>query len=353
MHDRFVPPSYHRDLRKKLMRLEQGDKSVQDYYGELQKGVRRCGIVEGVEDAIFRFYSGLREEIQNIVDYKEFNSMNQLFWFAMLEEKELQGRDHQGKNKASTYTPRTMPSTGLPRAVSFRAPSQPASKRPAAFGASAAPKPSPPQPAESGNGSSQVPAKSASSVASTGRIQCHRCQGFGHVQKDCPIQRAYVATEDGYITTSDVEEEEEEEEVEDEDGEVFGRDDTTDYRTIVVQRVLSMQVQQPERLQRHNLFQIFFVINNRRARVIIDGGSCNNLVSSDLVKKLGLTTRTHPHPYHIQWLNDFGRAKVTQVCRVSFSIGSYADSVDCDVVPMQACSLLQGHAWEHDNDATL
>jgi hypothetical protein len=28
MHDRFVSPSYHRDLRKKLMRLEQGDKAV-------------------------------------------------------------------------------------------------------------------------------------------------------------------------------------------------------------------------------------------------------------------------------------------------------------------------------------
>ena len=60
------------------------------------------------------------------------------------------------------------------------------------------------------------------------------------MQKDCPSQRAYVVTEDGYITTSDVEEEEEEEEVEDEDGEVFGRDDTTNYRTIIVQRVLSM-----------------------------------------------------------------------------------------------------------------
>nr|ABA96965.2 retrotransposon protein, putative, Ty3-gypsy subclass [Oryza sativa Japonica Group] len=316
MRDRFVPPSYHRDLRKKLMRLEQGDKSVQDYYGELQKGVRRCGIVEGVEDAICRFYSGLREEIHNIVDCKEFNSVNQLFRFAMPAEKELQGRDHQGKSKASTYTPRTTPSAGLPKAVSFRASSQPAGKRPAASGASAAPKPfPPPRPAESGKGSTQVPAKSASYVASTGRIQCHRCQGFGHVQKDCPSQRAYVATEDGYITTSDMEEEEEEEEVEDEDGEIFGRDDTTDYRTIIVQRVLSTQ--------------IFFVINNRRARVIIDGGSCNNL-----------------------WLNDSGRAKVTQVCRVSFSIGSYADSVDCDVVPMQACSLLLGRPWEHDNDAT-
>ena len=75
-------------------------------------------------------------------------------------------------------------------------------------------------------------------------------------------------------------------------------------------------------------------------------------MSSDLVKKLGLTTRPHPCPYHIQWLNDSGKAKVTQTCRVSFSIGSCADFVDCDVVPMQACSLLLGRPWEHDNDAT-
>jgi hypothetical protein len=116
--------------------------------------------------------------------------------------------------------------------------------------------------------------------------------------------------------------------------------------------VLNTQVQQPEQLQRHNLFQIFFIIKNRRVRVIIDGGSCNNLVSSELVKKLGLTTRPHQHPYHIQWLNDSGKAKVTQTCKVSFSIGSYSDSVDCDVVPMQACSLLLGRPWEYDNDAT-
>ena len=78
MHDHFVPPSYHRDLHKKLMRLEQGDKSVHDYYGELQKGMH-CSVVEGNEDAICRFYSGLRHEIQDIVDYKEFHTVNQLF----------------------------------------------------------------------------------------------------------------------------------------------------------------------------------------------------------------------------------------------------------------------------------
>ena len=79
MRDRFVPPSYHRDLRKKLQRLEQGDKSVQDYYGELQKGLQRCMIVEDNESSIVRFYSGLRRDIQDIVDYKEFNTINQLF----------------------------------------------------------------------------------------------------------------------------------------------------------------------------------------------------------------------------------------------------------------------------------
>jgi hypothetical protein len=55
-----------------------------------------------------------------------------------------------------------------------------------------------------------------------------------------------------------------------------------------VQRVLSAQPQTSEQQQHHNFFQTFFVIKNRRARVIIDGGSCNNLVSSDLVKKLSI-----------------------------------------------------------------
>jgi hypothetical protein len=34
----------------------------------------------------------------------------------------------------------------------------------------------------------------------------------------------------------------------------------------------------------------------------------------------------------------------------TFSIGTYHDYVDCDVVPMQACSLLLGHPWEFDTD---
>jgi hypothetical protein len=75
------------------MRLEQGETSVQDYYGALQKGIMRCGIVEGPEDSICHFYSGLRRDTQDIVDYKDFNTVDQLFRYAMLAKKEIQGCD--------------------------------------------------------------------------------------------------------------------------------------------------------------------------------------------------------------------------------------------------------------------
>jgi hypothetical protein len=108
---------------------------------------------------------------------------------------------------------------------------------------------------------------------------------------------------------------------------------------------------QAERMQRHSLFQILFVNKDRRVRVIIDGGSCNNLVTSDLVIQLGLATRPHKHPYHDQWLKDTGKVRVTQTARVHFLLGPYSDFADCDVVPMQACSLLLGRPWDFDNDA--
>jgi hypothetical protein len=66
--------------------------SVYDYYVELQKGMIRAGVHEETEDKIYHFYGGLQTEIQEIIDYKEYNTVNHLFQLAMLEEKELQGR---------------------------------------------------------------------------------------------------------------------------------------------------------------------------------------------------------------------------------------------------------------------
>ena len=87
---------------------------------------------------------------------------------------------------------------------------------------------------------------------------------MGHVMKDCPSQRAYIATDDGgYVSASDVEDEvalvtnlaAQDDEITDEMGdEVLGTAATANHKTLIVQRVLSTQINQEEKLQCHNLF---------------------------------------------------------------------------------------------------
>jgi hypothetical protein len=79
--------------------------SVQDYYAELQKSMIRAEVHEETEDKFCRFYEGLRTEIQDIIDYKEYNTVNRLFQLTMLVEKELQGR--QPTRVKSSFTPLT------------------------------------------------------------------------------------------------------------------------------------------------------------------------------------------------------------------------------------------------------
>jgi hypothetical protein len=89
-----------------------------------------------------------------------------------------------------------------------------------------------------------------------------------------------------------------------------------------VQRYLSSTVGDDNNNRQHrNLFNIFLIVKDCRVHTIIDGGSCNNLVNVEVVKKLGLTTREQLHPYHIQWFNNNGKFKVTQTTRVHFYIG--------------------------------
>jgi hypothetical protein len=126
---------------------------------------------------------------------------------------------------------------------------------------------------------------------------CHRCKGMGHIMKDCPSRSAFIATNDGgYVSASDFEDDLslaanhvvdlERKEAIDPMTAAVG------YKSILMQRVLSTQFEhEPEKLQWHNLFNMFLIVKDCRVRTIIDSGSCNNLVSSDLFKKLG-------KPYH-------------------------------------------------------
>ena len=80
---------------------------------------------------------------------------------------------------------------------------------------------------------------------------------MGHVMKDCPSQWAYIATEDGgYVSGSDVEGEyvlaanlagkEDELEMDIDQEEELSAAATENSRTLIMQRVLSTQIEQAE-----------------------------------------------------------------------------------------------------------
>jgi hypothetical protein len=90
--------------------------------------------------------------------------------------------------------------------------------------------------------------------------------------------------------------------------------------------------------------------NGKSCKVIIYGGSCWILASKELWTKLKLKYCPHPNPYCISWLSDVGEMKITNTMRVDFSIGTYKNTIACDMVPMTVCYLLLGRPWQYDRD---
>jgi hypothetical protein len=104
--------------------------------------------------------------------------------------------------------------------------------------------------------------------------------------------------------------------------------------------------------QHHNLFHSWCTIGGKVCQLVIDSGSCENVVAEEVVEKLALETEKHPNPYRLEWLKKGNEVIVSKRCLVSFSIGSrYKDKMWCDVVAMDACHLLLGRPWQYDRGA--
>jgi hypothetical protein len=100
--------------------------------------------------------------------------------------------------------------------------------------------------------------------------------------------------------------------------------------------------------QRTRLFRTTCKTKDWVCKVIVDSGSTDNLVSTEMVEKLELEMTDHPSPYKVSWLQKGHQVSVTKQCLVEFKIGGYNDKVLCDVSPMDVCHLLLGRAWKYD-----
>ncbi|GKA65488.1 RNA-directed DNA polymerase [Tanacetum coccineum] len=106
-------------------------------------------------------------------------------------------------------------------------------------------------------------------------------------------------------------------------------------------------------LQRNKIFQTKCFVKENICYMIIDGGSCKNLVSKALVKAFQLPTEPHPSPYQIGRIKKGLALKVTEICKVPLAMGKhYNELVTCDVVDMETCHVLLGRPWQRDVDST-
>ncbi|XP_012472379.1 uncharacterized protein LOC105789554 [Gossypium raimondii] len=209
MRKRFIPTYYHRELYQKLQSLTQGQRSVEDYYKEMEVAMIRVDVEEDREATMARFLTGLNREIANIVELHHYVEVIDMVHMAIKVEKKLKrkgtsrsfpntsstSRWGQGTNKCD------MPSQNkeVNGATKFNKPTAEMSK-----------------------------GKMDAQQNRSRDIKCFKCLGRGHIASQCPNRNAMFVRDDGEIESESeqeneaVEQLEEEEEVEQaENGEIL------------------------------------------------------------------------------------------------------------------------------------
>jgi hypothetical protein len=307
----------------------------------------RANVYEDEEQTIACFMAGLHHSIQRIVEFQPYQCLINLVHQATKVERQLQ--QDAKSSKPLSYGARTM--TGGSKSNS-RFTTASSTTKGSTGGLRSNIQGNSSRKNDATTNTSYKPAAftstSVGSISKSSGIQCFKCGGRGHVIKECPNNRMILVNDDGEYTSAS------EEEVE-----AGNVDDTHKIEehtgcefehgtALVVTQILTVQMKEAEIGQRHNLFQTRAKVQEKVVKVIIDGGSCHNLVSREMVEKLGLKLHRHPHPYHVQWLNESGDIKIGYKVKFPFKIGEYVDTVECDVAPMSVCHMLLGRPWQYD-----
>ncbi|XP_022158198.1 uncharacterized protein LOC111024735 [Momordica charantia] len=331
MRKRYIPKHYSRELKQKLYALQQGSKSVEDYYKEMEALMNRAGIDEDAEDTMATFLGGLNRPLAHQVDRQTYFDMKELLHLAVKIEGQLAWEKENSKRYISSKSTSFSTNTWKKNA-DFK----PRGK----YELDKKDKPESSKGKEKVEGSKEVRERNMD-------IKCWKCQGIGHISRDCPNKRVMIIKNGEVVTDGEesdqdelIEEKLQEDEEELEDG---------SHLALVTRRLLNIQVKGDDvNDQRDNLFHTRCLVNGTPCSLVIDSGSCTNVVSTFLIKRLQIPTQHHPKPYKLQWLNDSGTMKVVSQALISFTLGKYTDEILCDVLPMHAGDILLGRPWQFD-----
>ncbi|XP_023765790.1 uncharacterized protein LOC111914248 [Lactuca sativa] len=311
--DKFLPTTHRHESFLEYHNLHQQNSIVEDFIAEFERLHMRYGAEEQEEQIIARFLGSLRSEIADVVQLQPYWSFTDVCTLALKVE-----RQNRNKNKIN--------------------PTKLGATKPDLFRTS------------SSKPSNNVTKTSPFKIEISKLNRCFKCQGIGHFARDRPNQQLVTLIEDSQPLYDieplyDTEQEEKEEAVD----EIIYPDKG---EALVVQRALSATPTSTSGnilWLRNNIFRTKCTTKGKVCTLIIDGGSCENMVATSMVEKLASDVQPHPEPYQLTWLRKGNVVKVSQRCLVKFSIGNrYSDEVWCEVIPMDACHVLLGRPWQYD-----
>eukprot|EP00253_Pinus_taeda_P032129 PITA_32129 len=303
LKSKFMPKEYQLNLFRKLQNLRQKGMTVNEYTEEFYKLTIRARHTEDNMEKVARYINDLRYDIQDEISLLSLNTIEDAYQAALkAEEKMLRKQNQRNRGKSSargrgTTKPRLQHSQNEAGGSSTR----------------------PPQRGDFSRGRFVPRGKGR------GReIRCYVCGELGHGSWDCPHNKT---TTQRNVNIGETKEEKLQVTRKEEPPEVG--------ETLLLKRVLlkaKKEVNEPA--QRKILFRTMCKCKGKCCKVVIDSGSTKNLVSTEMVEKLGLTKIAHPTPYKVSWLQKGHQLLVTEQCRVEIQIGTYKDVILCDVMPM-------------------
>ncbi|XP_028551234.1 uncharacterized protein LOC110091993 [Dendrobium catenatum] len=327
MRRHFLPTDFEQLLYLQYQHCRQGQRSVSEYTEEFYRLSARNNLMESENQLVARYIGGLKENLQDKLELNSVWSLSQAVNFALKAEAQSQ-RQFRSHASRRTVTDGNM---GTSRATTPPT------------------KPQPTAPAAPSNVASEVKGvlRPRASIrenpyAKPNVIKCFRYLQPGHKSNECPsrhqVQLAEGEDEADFAGILDEVDDGIEEIRADEGEPVLG----------VMEKVL-LSPRKPVETQRHYLFRSKCTINDKVCDLVIDSGCTENIISKAAVQALQLKTTKHPNAFKIGWVKKGVDFLVSELCKVSFSIGKkYLCQVTCDVLEMDVCHLILGRPWQYD-----
>ncbi|XP_020690236.1 uncharacterized protein LOC110105185 [Dendrobium catenatum] len=326
MRGHFLPTDYEQMLFHQYQHCNQGQRTVSDYTEEFYRLSARNNLRESENQLVARYTGGLREAVQDKLQLNSLWTLSQAVNFALKAELQL---SKQSKSYSSRRILPDQPSDS--RSLSSNKPT-----------AQALPT------GTSNNSDGKAPFKPRQPPRDNPYIKpttlkCFRCFQLGHKSNECPTRPQLQLVEGDNEETEEritADYDENVEELVPDEGDVV---------VCILERLL-LALRQPTNSQRNAIFRTRCTIGGRVCELLIDNGCTENVVSRSLVQALQLKTTKNPQPYKISWVKKGVEISISDMCRVSFSIGkNYTCEVLCDVIDMDVCHMILGRPWQYDN----